>query len=371
VVIAILGATPKFEATVLSDQVKVRSKLELSDERAVIPVAEIIDLVSVIFQNIGCSPEISRQVAEHLADANLCGMESHGLMRTLQYADQFESGYMRADVQPEITTTERGATIVDGNGGIGIPAMHLAIDEGCRLAQRQGVSAVAIRNVGHTGRLGAFTEAAAYRGFLSICFGGGGRQKWRQVAPYGGRKAMLPTNPYSIAVPGGERGPMMFDFATSKIAGGWIYAARSAGARLPDNVLMNSDGVVTRDPEDYFRGGAIMPSGGHKGYALALAAEIVAEAMLGPTETEGSWLLLTLDTARYREASTMQRIAEEILDELRNCPPAPGFERVEIPGEREREHRDRTVGGGIALPRQTWQQIRALAERLESEKRTT
>ena len=244
--------------------------------------------------------------------------------------------------------------------------MRLAIDEGCRVARQQGVSAVAICNVGHTGRLGAFTEAAAYRGFLSICFGGGGREKWRQVAPYGGRQAMLPTNPYSIAMPGGERGPMMFDFATSKIAGGWIYAARSAGAKLPDNVLMDPEGNVTRDPEDYFRGGAIMPSGGHKGYALALAAEIVAEAMLGPTRTEGGWLLLTVDTTRYREPSAMQAIAEEILDELRNCPPAPGFERVEIPGEREREYREKTRETGIALPRQTLRQIEALAQRLQA-----
>ena len=87
---------------------------------------------------------------------------------------------------------------------------------------------------------------------------------------------MLPTNPYSIAVPGGERGPMVVDFATSKIAGGWIYAARSAGAQLPDNVLMDTDGYITRDPEDYFRGGAIMPSGEHKGYALAVFADIFA-----------------------------------------------------------------------------------------------
>jgi LDH2 family malate/lactate/ureidoglycolate dehydrogenase len=346
------------------NQDEVRSKLELEEERVVIPVPEIIALVRGIFENIGCSAEVSREVAEHLADSNLCGMESHGLMRTLQYADQFESGYMRPDVEAEIRTSERGATIVDGNGGIGIPAMRIAIEEGCRVAREHGVSAVAIRNVGHTGRLGAFTEAAAYQGFLSICFGGGGREKWRQVAPYGGRQGMLPTNPYSIAVPGGERGPMMFDFATSKIAGGWIYAARSAGARLPDNVLMDPDGNVTRDPEDYFRGGAIMPSGGHKGYALALAAEIVAEAMLGPTETEGSWLLLTVDTSRYREPGQLQRIAEEILDELRNCPPAPGFERVEIPGEREREHREKTIDKGIALPQQTWQQIVALSQRL-------
>lgn len=349
----------------MNDSKKVRSKLELDEQRVTVAVEEIVALVSDIFENLGCSAAVAREVAEHLADSNLCGMESHGLMRTLQYAEQFESGYMRAGAVPEIRTAERGATIVDGKGGIGIPAMRLAIGEGCRVAAEQGVSSLAICNVGHTGRLGAFTEEAASRGYLSICFGGGGREKWRQVAPYGGRQAMLPTNPYSIAVPGGERGPMMLDFATSKIAGGWIYAARSAGARLPDNVLMDPDGKVTRDPEDYFRGGAIMPSGGHKGYALALAAEIVAEAMLGPTTTEGGWLLLTVDTSRYQEPTTMQRIAEEILDDMRQCPPAPGFDRVEVPGEREREYRDKTRGAGIALPQKTMQQIHALAQRLK------
>lgn len=350
----------------MSDVPQVRSKLELDEERAVVDVDEIIGLVAGIFRKLGCSAQHAREIAEHLADANLCGVESHGLMRTLQYAEQFESGYMRPDVEPEIRTNARGAVIVDGNGGHGVPAMRLALEEGCRVAGESGISAVAVRNVGHTGRLGAFTEAAAYRGFMSLCFGGGGRENWRQVAPYGGRKPMLPTNPYSLAVPGGERGPMMFDFATSKVAGGWIYAGRSAGARLPDNVLMDPEGNISRDPEDYFRGGAILPKGGPMGYALALAAEIVAEAVLGPTETEGGWLLLTLDTARYREPSVIHRVAEEILAELRECPPAPGFDAVEIPGEREREHRERTRAQGIALPHRTWQQIVELSERLKS-----
>ena len=348
----------------MSDVPQVRSKLELNEQRAVVAVDEVVSLVAEIFCHLGCSAEHGREIAEHLADANLCGMESHGLMRTLQYAEQFESGYMRPDVEPEIRVNERGAVIVDGNGGHGVPAMRLAVEEGCRIAGENGLSAIGIRNVGHTGRLGAFTEAAAYRGFMSLCFGGGGRERWRQVAPYGGRKPMLPTNPYSLALPGGERGPVMFDFATSKVAGGWIYAGRSAGARLPDNVLMDPEGNISRDPEDYFRGGAILPKGGPMGYALALAAEIVAEAMLGPTETEGGWLLLTLDTSRYREPSVMQRVAEEILAELRDCPPAPGFDAVEIPGEREREHRERSRARGIALPRKTWQQIVELSARL-------
>ncbi len=352
----------------MNDQLKVRSKLALKDDRVLVPVDEMIELVRNIFVNIGCHDKAAGQIAEHLTDANLCGMESHGLMRTLQYADQFESGAMLPEKEPKLITNTRGAKIIDGNGGHGIPAMHLALETACDDAADKGISVLAIRNVGHTGRLGAFAEAAAYRGNLCIIFGGGGRETWRQVAPYGGRRAMLPTNPYCIGIPGGDRGPVVLDFATSKIAGGWIYAARSAGAMLPDNVLMDQDGNVTRDPEDYFRGGAIMPSGGQKGYALALVAEIMADAMLGPTETEGNWLMITLDTTLYRESNQMQQIAEEILDDLRNCPPAPGFDRVEIPGEREREHREITCDAGVAMPQQTWEQMLELSRRLRKQK---
>jgi len=351
--------------------VAVRSKLNLKEERVLIPVDTLIEIVGDIFINVGCSETAAGQIAEHLAEANLCGMESHGLMRSLQYVEQFQSGYMRPDAHPEIVINDRGAKTISGNGGHGIPAMHLATAEACREAAEKGLSALAIRHVGHTGRLGAFTEAVALKGNLCIIFGGGGRDRWRQVAPYGGRRAMLPTNPYSIAIPGGERGPVVLDFATSKIAGGWIYAARSAGALLPDNVLMDTEGNVTRDPEAYFRGGAIMPTGGAQGYSLALAAEIMAEAMLGPTTTESSWLMITLDTTLYRDTPTMLRIAEDILDEMRNCPPAPGFDRVEIPGEREREHRNRMVNRGIALPARTWAQIRELSKRLKAERTAT
>ena len=74
----------------MKKQSQVRSKLDLDDERVTVAVDEIVETVSGIFENIGCSQAVAREVAEHLADANLCGMESHGLMRTLQYADQFE-----------------------------------------------------------------------------------------------------------------------------------------------------------------------------------------------------------------------------------------------------------------------------------------
>jgi len=338
---------------------KEHSKLTLQGERVAVTAAEAVAIVSEIFRRIGCSDDCARQVAEHLADASLCGVESHGLMRALQYVEQFRDGYMNPRANPRIVDTARGATEIDGGGGIGIPVMRLAYEHGMQLAHDNGVAALAVRNVGHTGRHGAFADEAAVHGFLTICIGGGNRQKWRQVAPHGGARALLPTNPWCAGIPGGARGPVVMDFATSKIAGGWIYAARSAGALLPEGCLIDASGRPTRDPGDYFAGGAILPSGEHKGYALAVVAEMIGEALLGPSTTETNWLLIAVDATRFRDAPAMQSAAEAVLAELRDCPPAPGFERVEVPGERERECRE-AANGIIHVPEKTWRQILAL-----------
>ena len=260
---------------------KQRSKLELDGKRITLSTPQVIETVTDIFKHVGCKPQIALEVATHLADADLCGVESHGVMRTLQYVEQYKNGYIKADVTPTISENGFGACEIDGRGGIGIPAMSVAVEHSCTLAHQSGIAALAIRHVGHTGRIGAFAEQAANKGYLMIIIGGGGRQNWRQVTPYGGRQALLPTNPYSIGIPGGDRGPVVLDFATSKIAGGWIYAADKAGALLPENTMIDSHGQISRDPQDYFDGGAILPAGGAKGYALSVVAEIIAEAMLG------------------------------------------------------------------------------------------
>jgi LDH2 family malate/lactate/ureidoglycolate dehydrogenase len=340
-----------------------RSKLEFRGAHLGVAADDATARLAGIFRALGSIGDIAEEVAAHLVDANLCGVESHGVVRVLQYAQQFRSGYMRAGVEPSIKEAAAGRHEVDGQGGIGIPAMRMAFDEGCRLARGTGIAALAVRNVGHTGRHGAFAERAAEEEMLTFLMGGGNRKTWRQVAPHGGRKALLPTNPWCIGIPGGTRGPVVLDFATSKIAGGWIYAAHSAGALLPEGCVIDRHGHPTRNPEDYFAGGAILPSGEHKGYGLALMAELIAEAMLGPVTAEANWLLIVIDATRYRDTLGMAGTAEDILAELRDCPPAPGFASVDIPGERERDHRAMS-GGKITVPEATWTQIGDLARSL-------
>ena len=161
--------------------------------------------------------------------------------------------------------------------------------------QEKLVNALADLNVGHTGLLGAFADHAAEQGFLNIIFGEGNREKWRQVAPHGGAKVKLQTNPSCIGIPEGNQGTLVIDITTSSIVGGCIYTAESAVALIPEGCLIDREGNPSRNPKHYFEGGAILPLEKQKGYAMALVAEIMVEALLGPSMTEANWLLLLID----------------------------------------------------------------------------
>ncbi|MGB1710241.1 MAG: Ldh family oxidoreductase, partial [Candidatus Puniceispirillaceae bacterium] len=228
------------------------SKLDFDGVRLPVDGAEAVEVMTGILTGLGCDGRVADAIAEHLADASLCGVESHGVMRVLQYARQFRSGYMSAAGKARVTKRDGQFLTIDGGGGHGIPAMQLAFDTAIEAAVDTGMSVTAITNLGHTGRHGAFAELAAEAGMLSVLIGGGNRAVWRQVAPHGGAQAKLPTNPWCLGLPGGGNGPFILDFATSTVAGGWIYAAESAGAHLPEGCLIDADGNPSTDPKAYF-----------------------------------------------------------------------------------------------------------------------
>jgi len=223
---------------------------------------------------------------------------------------------------------------------------------------------VGVANVDHTGRIGAFVKRGADAGCLTIMLGGGSRRDWRQVAPYGGASAMLPTNPYAFGIPGGTQGSVVTDFATGMAAGGKIYAAKMAGRPLAAGLCIDAHGNPTTDPDDYFNGGAILPMAGPKGYGMALVAELLGESILGQAMDGMNWICIAVDLSRFRAASAYRRAAEECLAEMRACPPAPGFDRVEIPGEREAQLRCDHLIRGIPVPPATLESLRHLGRRM-------
>ena len=303
-----------------------------------------------ILSAIGCSGDVAQEVAAHLVDADLRGIYSHGIVRLTQYAEHARDGRFNPDANCRAIQADGGGPLIDGGNGFGIPAMRLAVERAIEDAKKNGTGAVGVVNVAHTGHNDVYVERAANAGCLAIILGGGSRAEWRQVVPYGGAKAMLPTNPYAMAIPGGERGPVVLDFATSAGAGGKVYAAKSAGRPLAPGLCVDKDGYPTTNPDDYFNGGGLLPMAGPKGYGMALIGELLGEAMFGEAMDGLNWVVVCLDLSRFRKNSAYHVAAEQCLDELRNCPPAPGIARVEIPGERERAQRDDRLKNGIPLP---------------------
>jgi LDH2 family malate/lactate/ureidoglycolate dehydrogenase len=173
-----------------------------------------------MLRTAGCPADTADAIIDHLIDADLCGVESHGIVRALQYHDEYKSGYIRTDATAEVSVGGGSTLSVDGKGGLGIPTMLTATEAGIKAAQAQGIAAVGVRNTGHTGRLGAFAEMAAAARCLFIACGGGARDRWRMVTPHGGRRAVLPMNPWCLGISGGAQGPVILDCATGQLAGG-------------------------------------------------------------------------------------------------------------------------------------------------------
>ena len=197
---------------------------------------------------------------------------------------------------------------------------------------------------------------------LAFCNSGppGGR-----VVPHGGRRAALATNPLAYAVPAGSRPPIVADFSTSAAAEGRVRLARQNRLEVPDGWLVDAEGRPTRDPEALYQGGALLPAGGHRGYALALLVEILGGVLAGAgTSSTGDapgngLLLVALDPARWGGAEAFLAGVDAVADAVTAVDPAPEFDRVRLPGEPEAETEARRRAEGIPVPEATWEELAA------------
>jgi len=299
--------------------------------------------------------------ARHLVDAEVKGVVSHGVQRVAYYLDQFDIG--GCSRVAEITVEQRGSAVakVDGGKGLGILAMERAVTEAIAMGQASPIVSLAIENVAHTGRMGCYTEKLAEAGKLAIVFGGGGQGRFAMVAPHGGRAPHLSTNPWAIAMPGGRHGVVSVDFATCVTANGKIRLRRNAGQDLPPGWVIDKHGNPSTAIADYDEGGAILPMGAHKGYGMGLIAELMGFAMM-PASHEFNWLLIALDLNAFGTASRYDELAEEMIASTRAVPPAPGFDRVRVPGDPEREREALCRNEGVPLSDSVWRGLAGAAQ---------
>jgi uncharacterized oxidoreductase len=208
--------------------------------------------------------------------------------------------------------------------------------------------------------LGEWVELAAEHDALALAFCNGGGPTGA-VAPFGGAERVLGTNPLAAALPVGNSQPIVLDFATSAVAEGKVRVARNRGKSIPEGWVLNKDGLPTTNPADLYEGGMLLPAATHKGYALGLLVDFMAGLLTGggtnvlPGYTPGNGVLfIVLDIAAFRSPTDYASDSQAVAQRIKATKPAPGFNRVLLPGEPEQQMAATRSAEGIQIDEATW-----------------
>jgi uncharacterized oxidoreductase len=335
--------------------------------------ADIVRIADVMLRAGGAPQSHAMTVAEHLADANLAGHDSHGFIRIPQYLGSIKDGSLDPKAHPEVVREHGATALVEGNKTFGQVVAAFATELAIERAREFGVSMVAMGNLNHVGRVGAYTEMAAREGMAGImCAGFYGGSTLNNVAPFGGRARRLGTNPISISFPLTDEGPVLMDFASSIAAEGKLRVYRNRGQELPDEWVIDKDGVPSRDPNDYYDGGAILPiggtKGGHKGYALSVMVALLG-GLLGEIASPGSRLpeiawggcsIVVIDVGGLSPINEVKSQADRMIRYLKDTPTMEGSDEVLYPGEIEARSRRQRLEHGVDIEDATWDQVSGL-----------
>ena len=332
-------------------------------------------IASEILRAAGATEHHAGVVARHLADANLAGHDSHGFIRITQYVREIDDGDLDPAARPEVVGENAAVAHVDGHSTFGQVVAGYALDRAMEKAREYGVGLVNMCNLTHTGRVGTYPERAAREGMAAImCTGFVGGTSAINVSPFGGRARRLGTNPIAMSFPSASGSPVLLDFATSIAAEGKLRVYRAKGDTLPDDWVLDKDGVPSRDPNDYYAGGSLLPigglHGGHKGYALsfmvamfgAVMGSVARPAGTLPDQISGSTIIV-IDLAGMAPIDDIRATVGEVVDYVKDTPLADGSTGILYPGELEALTREGRLEDGVSVADATWDEVSAVMDR--------
>lgn len=345
-----------------------------------IPYEKTREFCIKVFQGYGFSEEESIQITDVLLDADLCGIESHGIQRLIRYHYEVTENFVKRENKAEIVKDTPIAATIEGNDvmgqTLGVQAMKMAIEK----AKKCGVGMVAVRNSNHYGIAGYYTRMAAEEGLIGICM----TNSEAIMVPTFGREAMLGTNPIAFSMPA-KPIPFTFDAATTVVPRGKleVYAKRDGVIR--DGWALDENGHPSTDASRVLKniinktGGGILPLGGageetsgYKGYGFGMICEICTGILAGgltsnhvnrtPGRINTCHFFMAVDYGMFGEKEDLEAGLSKYLEELRQSPKAEGAERIYTHGEKEFENRQKVLDEGIPVNDKTYAEMQMIAE---------
>ena len=311
-------------------------------------------------------------VADVLVEADMNGHRSHGVGLVPWYLESLASGELigRGDLT---IVADRGSCLTwNGNGLPGPWLVTRALETACERVAEFGVVTVVIARAHHTGALAAYLRKVTERGLVVqiSC----STPSTARVAPFGGTKPMVTPNPQAFGFPtGGD--PILIDMSSSITTTTHTRQLAERNERFPDAWALTAKGKPTDDPQEVTaRGGTLMPLGGalkgYKGFSLALAIEALGQGLSGHGRADAprgmvlSVFIQVIDPAAFAGHDAFVRQASHLADVCRGNPPAPGFEKVRVPGDSAAIERRDALRAGVPLDGAIYSSLQSKAAEL-------
>jgi LDH2 family malate/lactate/ureidoglycolate dehydrogenase len=303
--------------------------------------------------SIGFTEEEARIIALHLIDASLAGYEFAGLPRIQVMADRPEMKQPRTPI--EIVKETPVSALIDGGNHVGYVAIYRAAEIAIEKAKQSGIALIGMRNCWFGGRATYYLEKIAREGFGAFYT----VSSTPTVVPPGAAKKALGTNPIAFAVPR-QPDPFIFDIGTSSVMSGELLMKAFLGEDFDEVLGIDKTGAPTRNAAALLEGGAFA-FGGHKGYGLALVAQILG-LLAGARHRNGDvqdfgYFIIVFDPTLLMPADQFQTELEELLTKIKNLPKQPGVDEIRIPSERGFREREIRRNQGILVRKRVYEHL--------------
>jgi len=339
-----------------------------------------------VFCGYGFDADESKKITDVLLDADLSGIESHGVQRLIRYHKEITEGLVKVSAVPETVRETPISATIDANDAMGqlmgIEAMDTAIEK----AKKCGVGIVAVRNSNHYGIAGFYTRRAASEGLIGICM----TNTEAIMVPTFGSKAMLGTNPIAFSMPAYPV-PFTFDASTTVVPRGKLEVYAKRDGVLRDGWAIDENGNPSTDADRILKniigknGGGILPLGGageetsgYKGYGFAMLCEICTAILSGGTTSNYIYktpgrsnianFYMAVDYGMFGEKSEIEASLSAFLKELRESEKAEGHDRIFTHGEKEFYSRQRVLNEGVSVNEKTYSEMKMIAAYTGAEK---
>lgn len=325
---------------------------------------------ATLFEKIGVPADEAAIVGDSLVEADLTGVESHGVSRVGIYMKRLEEGVVEKNAQLKVLSEFPGGMVIDGCNSMGVVTSVRAMRMGMEKAKESGVVFITIRNSNHFGTAAYFTKMAARENMIAYACSNAPST----MAPWGSFQKYLGTNPFSVAVPTADE-PIVLDMATSVVARGKIVMSDKKGESIPEGWAITKDGAPTTNAKEALDG-TVLPFGGPKGYGIALMIDIMSGILSGAsfgTHLNEFWDVetpqslghnfLILNVSKFVPADEFSSRIDQMKTEIKALPKIDGVKEIFMPGEIELNKRKANMTNGMELPEVVTKELTALGER--------